>query len=88
MERGLGCKEKAIRYRFVKTCEKLEEDSKELLPLHEGDTDFIQNQDATHGKPNNWDSEETIIKAGTNSQYLVHAHGTGSITKHIRKFLR
>ena len=37
-------KEMAIRTRMVKTCERLEQSSKELSPLREGDTVLIQNQ--------------------------------------------
>ena len=81
-------KERAIRSRFVKTCEKLEEHSKELPPLHEGDTVFIQNQNSAHGKPNKWDREGTVIQAGKNDQYLVRVHGTGRITLRNRRFLR
>ena len=81
-------KEKAIRSRFVKTCERLEEHSKELPPLREGDTVFIQNQNIAHGKPNKWDREGTVIQTGDNDQYLIRVHGTGRITLRNRRFLR
>ena len=41
-------KVRAIRSRFVKTCERLGEHSKELPPLYEGDTFFIQNQNSAN----------------------------------------
>ena len=83
-----SAKEKAIRSRFVKTCERLEEHSKELPPLQEGDTVFIQNQNRAYGKPNKWDREGTIIQTGEHDQYLVRVHGTGRVTLRNRRFLR
>lgn len=81
-------KEKAIRARMVKTCERLEKSSKELMPLREGDSVFIQNQDAATGKSNKWDREGTVIQTGENDQYLVRVHGTGRVTLRNRRFLR
>ena len=42
-----SAKEEDLRSRLVRTCEKLEKGSKELEPLREGDTVFIQNQDGS-----------------------------------------
>ena len=81
-------REKAIRTRMVKTCERLEQNSKDLPYLHQGDTVFIQNQDQSHGKPNKWDREGTIVEVGDNDQYLVRVHGTGRVTLRNRRFLR
>ena len=81
-------REKALRSRMVKTCENLEKNSKELLPLREGDMVFIQNQDPASGKPNKWDREGTVIQTGENDQYLVRVHGTGRVTLRNRRFLR
>ena len=72
----------------MKTCEQLEEHSKELAPLHEGDTVFIQNQNMAYGKPNKWDREGTVVQTGDNDQYLVRVHGTGRVTLRNRRFLR
>jgi hypothetical protein len=79
-------KEEAIRSRLVRTCEKLNQGSKELAPLREGDTVFIQNQDGN--KPLKWDREGTIIHTGDNDQYIVRVHGTGRLTLRNRRFLR
>ena len=81
-------REKAIRTRMVKICERLEQNSKDLPYLHQGDTVFIQNQDQSHGKPNKWDREGTIVEVGDNDQYLVRVHGTGRVTLRNRRFLR
>ncbi len=74
-----AAKEKVVRARMVKTCERFEQYSKELAPLREGDTVFIKNQDASR-KPNKWDREGTVIQTGENDQYLVRVHGTGWFT--------
>ena len=76
----------AIRTRMVKTCERLEQSSRELPPLREGDTVLIQNQNGP--KPKKWDKEGTVIQTGENDQYLVRVHGTGRVTLRNRRFLR
>ena len=81
-----SAKEEALRSRLVRTCEKLEKGSKELEPLREGDTVFIQNQDGS--KPLKWDREGTVIHTGQHDQYLVRVHGTGRLTLRNLRFLR
>ena len=81
-------KEKAIRIRTVKTCERLDQNSKDLPPLREGDMVFIQNQNQAYGKPKKWDREGTIVEVGDNNQYRVRVHGTGRLTLRNRRFLR
>jgi hypothetical protein len=83
-----AAREKALRSRMVKTCERLEQNSRELLPLREGDMVFIQNQDPASGNPNKWDREGTIIQTGENDQYLVRVHGTWRVTLRNRRLLR
>ena len=83
-----SAKEEAVRSRMVKTCERLEQHSKELPPLREGDTVFLQNQDPAARKPKKWDREGTVIQTGEHDQYLVKVHGTGRITLRNRRFLR
>ena len=83
-----AAREKALRSRMVKTCERLEQNSRELPPLREGDMVFIQNQDPASGNPNKWDREGTVIQTGENDQYLVRVHGTGRVTLRNRRFLR
>ena len=73
---------------MVKMCEKLEQNSKDLPSLQDGDTVFIQNQSLAFGKPNKWDQEGTIVEVLVNDQYLVRVHGTGRLTLRNRRFLR
>ena len=61
----------------MKTCERFEEHSKELPPLQERDSVFIQNQSRAHGNPNKWDREGIIIQTGEHDQCLVLAMELG-----------
>ena len=56
-----SAKEEAIHTRLVSSCEDLEEGSKELPALREGDSVFIQNQDKSSGRPNKWDRQVKIV---------------------------
>ena len=81
-------KEEAIRKRLVRSAEKLEEHTKELEPLSQGDLVFIQNQDQSSRDYKKWNRQGTIVTAGKNDQYLVKVHGTGRLTVRNRRFLR
>ena len=83
-----SAKEEAIRARLVRSCEQLETGSRELPSLREGDQVFIQNQDKSHGRPNKWDRQGTIIALKDNDQHLVKVHGSGRLTLRNRRFLR
>ena len=83
-----SAKEEAIRTRLVRSCEDLEEGSKELPALREGDSVFIQNQDKSSGRPNKWDRQGKIVAAKNNDQYLVKVDGTGRLTLRNRRFLK
>ena len=83
-----NAKEDAIRSRLVRTCETLEEHSRDLAPLKEGDNVFVQNQGSTSSKPKKWDRQGTIIASKDNDQYLVRIHGSGRLTLRNRRFLR
>ena len=45
-------KERAFRTRILNACQKLEQNTKDLPPLREGDTVFKQHQSLAFGKPN------------------------------------
>ena len=83
-----AAKEEAIRSRLVRSCENLNEHSKELEPLREGDSVFVQNQDPTSSKPNKWDRQGTVIAAQGYDQYLIRIMGSGRLTLRNRRFLR
>jgi len=85
---GWAAKEAAIRSRLISNCEKLEANSRELEPLREGDSVFIQNQDPATKRSKKWDRQGSIVATGDNDQYLVRIAGTGRLTLRNRRFLR
>ena len=83
-----AAKETAMRSRLVRNCENLEANSKELQPLREGDSVFIQNQAPASRRSKKWDKQGVIIATGEYDQYLVRVAGTGRLTLRNRRFLR
>jgi len=83
-----AAKETAMRSRLVRNCENLEANSKELQPLREGDSVFIQNQAPASRRSKKWDKQGVIIATGEHDQYLVRVAGTGRLTLRNRRFLR
>ena len=79
-------KEKAMRYRMTRTCEKLNEHSRQLPLLQVNDHVFIQNQHGAH--PSKWDKSGKIIDVKPHNQYLVKVNGSGRVTVRNRRFLR
>ena len=79
-------KESALRTRFTKTSETLNEHAKPLIPLKIGDKCFIQNQ--TGNNPNKWHRTGTIVDSAEHDQYVVKVDGSGRLTKRNRRFLR
>ena len=83
-----AAKEHALRSRLIKSCESLEHHSKELEPLREGDSVFVQNQDKSSKAPTKWDKQGVVVCVGDYDQYLVRVCGTGRLTLRNRRFLR
>ena len=79
-------KEKAMRCRMTRTCEKLNEHTRQLPPLQVSDHVFIQNQHGAH--PSKWDKSGKIIDVKPHNQYLVKVNGSGRVTVRNRRFLR
>ena len=79
-------KEDALRVRFSKTSESLNEHAKPLTPLKTGDKCFIQNQ--TGSNPTKWHRTGTVVEVADHDQYIVKVDGSGRLTKRNRKFLR
>ena len=79
-------KEDALRVRYVKTLENLNEHSRSLPPLRHGDHVMIQNQRGRF--PNKWDKSGTVVETKPNDQYVVKVTGTGRLTLRNRRFLR
>ena len=79
-------KEKALRVRFAKSTEALNEHSRPLPKLNIGDKCFVQNQSGNH--PTKWDRTGTVVETGDHEQYMVKIDGSGRITRRNRQFLR
>ena len=79
-------KENALRTRFAKSSETLNEHSKQLTPLKIGDKCFVQNQSGNI--PTKWQRTGTIMETLNHDQYTVKIDGSGRLTKRNRRFLR
>ena len=79
-------KESALRTRFVKTSEKLNEHSRNLPPLTRQDRCFIQNQ--TGNAPYKWERTGTVVEVLPHDKYIVKVDGSGRLTTRNRRFLR
>ncbi|MEL6802241.1 MAG: DDE-type integrase/transposase/recombinase, partial [Bacteroidota bacterium] len=75
-------KENALRARFVKTAEKLNQHSRDLPPLVPGSKCFIQSQ--TGNSKNQWRCTGVVIEAQPHDKYVVKVDGTGRITTRNR----
>ena len=81
-----AAKENALRIRFAKTSEKLNEHAKNLESMSVGDRCFVQNQ--TGNYPKRWDRTGVVVEVGQNDQYSVKIDGSGRVTVRNRRFLR
>ena len=81
-----SAKESALRTRFVKTSEKLNEHSRKLEKINIGDHCFVQNQ--TGNYPKRWDRTGVIVEVNPHDQYTVKIDGSGRLTVRNRRFLR
>ena len=79
-------KENALRVRFAKTSDTLNEHSKGLKPMKVGDKCIIQNQTGPY--PKKWHHTGTIVEVGEHEQYIIKVDGSGRLTKRNRRFLR
>ena len=81
-----SAKESALRTRFIKTSEKLNESAKKLERLSIGDRCLVQNQ--TGNNPKRWDRTGVIMDIGQHDQYTVKIDGSGRLTTRNRQYLR
>lgn len=81
-----AAKEIALRTRFIKTSEKLNERARNLDRMSIGDRCFVQNQ--TGNSPKRWDRTGTVVDAGAHDQYVIKIDGSGRLTSRNRRFLR
>ena len=81
-----AAKEDALKVRFSKTAEKINEHARKLPPLRVGDRVFIQNQCGQFA--NKWDKSGVVVEVGQFDQYYVKVDGSGRVTKRNRRYLR
>ncbi len=79
-------KETALRTRFTRSSESLNEHAKPLPPLTVGERCFIQNQ--TGKEPKKWHRSGIVTEVLQHDQYLVKVDGSGRVTRRNRRFLR
>ena len=81
-----AAKEDALRVRFTKSTERLNEHSRELPPLTVGDRCLVQNQ--TGNYPRRWDRSGVITEVLPFDQYTVKIDGSCRVTRRNRRFLK
>ena len=81
-----AAKEEALRARYVRTAEKLNEHCRGLPPLQPGDKCFVQSQ--TGNSKKKWHHTGVVVEAQPYDKYVVKIDGTGRITTRNRQFLR
>ena len=79
-------KEEALRARFVRTSENLNEHARPLPPLEPGDKCFVQNQTGQHA--NKWYRTGTVTEVLPHDKYGVVIDGSGRVTYRNRRFLK
>ena len=79
-------KEEALKERYVKTLESLNEHARPLPPLRQGNHVMVQNQRGRF--PKKWDHSGLVVETKPNDQYVVKLAGSGRLTLRNRRFLR
>ena len=81
-----AAKETALRDRFIRQSEKLNDHARNLNPLEVGDQVFVQN--GAGNAPKRWEKTGTIKEKLDHDQYVIKVAGSGRFTTRNRKFLR
>ena len=79
-------KEDALRVRFAKNSERLNEHTRELPPLKVGDRCLIQNQ--AGNQPKRWDRSGVVTEVLPFDSYTVKIDGSWRVTRRNRRFLK
>ena len=79
-------KEEAMKTRYARSMESLNQCARDLPQLKFGDRVFVQNQRGSH--PTKWDTSGIIKEIGEHNKYVVKIDGTGRLTTRNRRFLR
>ena len=79
-------KEDALRARFIKTTERINQHSRDLPPLEPGTRCFLQDQ--TGNSKKRWHCTGVVLEVQPHDKYVVKVDGTGRVTTRNRRFLR
>jgi len=79
-------KETALRHRYHRTSESLQEHSRCFPPLSIGDKCYVQNQSGNH--PKRWDRSGSVVDVLGNDSYLIKIDGSGRLTQRNCRFLQ
>ena len=79
-------RERALAQRYTRQEKLLNEHTKELPSLKQGDLVSLQNQHGPRAKK--WDKTGLVVEALPHQQYRVRVHGSGRITLRNRQYLR
>ena len=79
-------KEDALRHRYHRTAEAINEFSRSLPKLQVGDQCYVQNMIGNY--PKRWDRSCVVVEEQGHDSYLVKIDGSGRLTKRNRKHLR
>ena len=75
--------EEALRTRFVKNSEILNQRARDLRPLYVGSRRLLQNQSGTH--PRKWDKSRVVMEVLPHDQFVVRIDGSPRLTRRNRK---
>ena len=81
-----AAKEEALRARFIRTSEKINQHCRDLPPLMPGDRCFVQNQFGHLSKK--WHRSGVIMEVLPHDQYSVLVDGSSQLTIRNRRFLK
>ena len=79
-------KEDALRHRYHKTAEAINELSRPLSKLQVGDQCYVQNMEGNY--PKRWDRSGVVVEDQGHDSYLIKIDGSGRLAKRNRKHLR
>ena len=79
-------KQDALRARFIRTSENLNNHTRPLPPLLPGDKCFVQNQTGQHAKK--WYYTGTVMRVLPHDKHAIKMDGSGRVTYRNRRFLR
>ena len=85
-QQAWAAKEEALRARFIRTSESINQHARSLSPLQAGDKCFVQNQAGNFARK--WHNTGTIMEVLPHNKYAIKIDGSGRVTYRNRRFLK